>query len=160
MSQYSSNAGYGSARGYSKSLRRPKLRRSKAAPRFAKAVRQIIYKTAEQKESNNFHTEQSLTNGSNPTYFDFPNPDISARNNGREGNKIHLESLSGTLLFHNNGSTASEDMYVRMIVMEVKQGVYDTNSSITTNLWQPSASGGQDATAYLNVQDLVSPPRS
>ena len=121
----------------------PRPMRKRRSISFSKAVKKIIYKTAEQKESNAQFVEQSVTNGANPIYFDFPNPDISARNNGREGNKIHLESISGTLLFHNNGSTSSEDMYVRMIVMEVKQGLYDSNSSITTNLWQPTASGGR-----------------
>lgn len=159
MPGYSNARPYAGSTGYAGGYKGKRSYKPKKTS-FVKAVKNIVYRTSELKETNNFHTEQAVTNGANPIYFDFPNPDISARANGRIGNKIHVESLQGTLLFHNNGSAATDDMYVRMIVMEIKQGVYDTNSSITSNLWQPSASGSQDVTAYLDIRDLTARPNT
>lgn len=101
-----------------------------------------------------FNTEVALVNATNPVYWDFPNPTPGAQENSRLGNSIKVKEIRVHAIFNNNSTASSNGMLVRMAILEVKSGGAQGNSSITTQLFEPSASGSQDTTAYLDIRDI------
>jgi hypothetical protein len=106
------------------------------------------------KFSQSLQAEVALVNAANPVYFDFPNPTPGAQENSRLGNTIMLKELAVDLIFSNNSTASSQGMLVRAILMEVIAGHSFTNSDITNQLFEPTASGTQDVTAYLDIRDI------
>lgn len=106
------------------------------------------------KFSQSLHTEIAVVNNSNPVYLDFPNPTPGAQVNSRLGNTIDLVRISFSLVLNNNSTASNNGMIVRYALLEVKSGHSFTNSDVTTQLFEPTASGTQDTTAYLDIRDL------
>jgi hypothetical protein len=100
------------------------------------------------------HTEVSLVNASNPSYFDFPTPTPGAQENSRLGNSIKTKDIAVDVILNNNSVNTQSGMLVRVALLEVKPGHSFTNSTLTTNLFEPTSSGTQDTTAYLDIRDM------
>jgi len=128
-------------------------RRAKPQRSIAKTVHAIM-NSGPTKFSQALHTEVALLNASNPVYFDFPNPTPGAQENSRLGNTIKCKSLHVDLLLNNNSASTASGMLVRAVLLEVKAGNSFSNSDITNNLFEPTASGTQDVTAYLDIKDI------
>jgi hypothetical protein len=108
------------------------------------------------KFAQSLHTEVSVTNASNPVYFDFPAPTPGAQESSRLGNSIKVKDIALDVILNNNSTASAAGMLVRIAILEVKAGNSYTNSNISSTLFEPTVSGTQDVTAYLDIRDISS----
>jgi len=134
----------------------PKTYRKKPrVPKYTKsAIQRAILASRETKAVHARLNESNLSTVGSSGFFPyaFPVPAVGAQSNQRVGTKISPIKLSLNWLIHNNSSTT---LYVRMLVLRVRQGYMLPNAGIKDNLFEAAGSGVQDITLQGNLTDLI-----
>jgi len=137
------------------SKRQKKPTPTRSAARVTKAaITKVLRSVAEQKyRQNSTGNAEIIVNASTAPYFvDFPVPTVGDTVHERNGNKIHARAIESRFTLFNNG-TGDNNVFVRVLVLRVDAGRYQTNSAIEADLFEGTA-GGTDTTFYADNQDL------
>lgn len=118
-------------------------------------VKAALHSASEQKfaQVDSGASEFNINSLAAPQYVDFPNIPQGTQSNQRTGNRITTRGLECRFTLHNNG-TGNNSMGVRVMLVEVRGGGFQSDANITNDLFEPTNNGGSDTTYAGDLRDL------